>query len=77
MAVLAAEFAGRTTGAVEDDLVLAVIVEVDEVTLPSLRARGRGLLALDADKRHRHPKDDRVRRGSPLVTVAATSQAST
>jgi hypothetical protein len=75
--LLAAEFACRAAGTVEDDLVLPVIVEVDEMTLPSLRARRRALLALDADKHHRHAEDDRARRRSPLVTIAATAQVFT
>lgn len=47
------------------------------MTLPSLRARSRALLTFDADKHHRHPEDDRARRRSPLVTIAAKAQVST
>jgi hypothetical protein len=77
VARLAAEFACRATRAVEDDLVLPVIVEVDEVTLPAIRASRRALPTLNADKHHRHSEDDRARRRSALVTVTATAQVST
>ncbi len=74
-ALLAAEFACRAAGAVEDDLVRTVIIEVDEVSLPSLRARRRALLTFDADKHGRHSEDDRAGRRSRLVAIADTAEA--
>jgi hypothetical protein len=47
---LPAELARGTAGAVEHDVVLPIIVEVNKVSLPALRFSGRAPLALLADK---------------------------
>ena len=48
-----AELARGAAGAEEHDLVLAIVVEVDQVSLPPGRAPGRAQLAFAADKHRR------------------------
>ena len=48
---MAVELAHGAVGAVEEDLVLAVVVEVEEVSFPGARLGVGPLLALDTDER--------------------------
>jgi len=50
----AAELAGGTTRAEEHHLVLAVVIDVDQVPVPAGRAPGRAPFAFAADQLRRH-----------------------
>jgi hypothetical protein len=48
-----------TTGTEEGDFVLAIVIEVDEIPLPTVHVVGRAQLAFAAEKADGHCADDR------------------